>query len=123
MGFAAKLLWKASKFGPDLRVSGDDRSRLAIALEPEIGVRQRRRIEIARGIGRGFDVGQSVPGFDDIARDRAVNRAGIQVRQAVMRRNPPRERAFSGRRRPVNRNNHQPFAPSSESRDARCVHH
>ena len=53
LGICRETPLEGEQLGPDLGVGRNNRSRLSGAFEPETRVRERRRIEIARGFGRG----------------------------------------------------------------------
>ena len=79
-----------------------------------------RRIERPRGGNRGGGVVGPMPAVEHGLGHRAIEQAGVEMAQPVMRREPLAERALAGRRRPVDRDDHaDESAPSARISSAK----
>ena len=67
------------------------------------------RIERARGRDRALLVVERLSGIEQRLGDRAIDQPGIEMAQPEMRREPLAERAFAGRRRSVDGDDHARF--------------
>ena len=67
------------------------------------------RIERMRRRDRVLPVVERPPCIEQRLRDRAINQPGVEMAQTEMLREPPAERAFAGRRRSVDGDDHARF--------------
>ena len=96
-----KPRWKSSSAARTAGIDGH-RGRRRVRRRPaQVGARQiRRRQRPRRRRGRGR-IGRIAARIQHAPADRAVQQAGVEMRQAEMRGEPPRQRALAGRGRPV----------------------
>ena len=82
------------------------------AWDLERGLVEARRIERLGGGDRGGYIVRTASGIEQRFGHRAVDQPGIEMAQAVMRRQPLAERAFARCRRSIDGDDHDKSAPS-----------
>ena len=109
---------------------GDDRGGIPHLASAQALVLEALEVELTRDDRRGLDLGEGAAVVEERAGDRSVEKPGVEMRQAVMRGKPFRERSLPGRRRSVDGDDHLggpdpgPKRPHQrhEGREARLDH-
>ncbi len=96
---------------PHRRMGGNDRGRLARLAGAQRLAGEVGHVEIF-GDGRGdLDIVEREAAVEHDAADTAIEQAGVEMRQAEMRGEPPGDGALARGRRSVDRDDHEKSAP------------
>src|SRR5262245_60477985 len=86
---------------------GHKRGRFTEARFPEAWVAERGGVERPGASERGREIDRILSTRQGVARDGAVERAGVEISESVMLGDALGDRALAGRRRPVDRDDHR----------------
>src|SRR5262245_28713323 len=86
---------------------GHKRGRFTEARFPEAWVAERGWVERPGASERGREIDRILSTRQGVARDGAVERAGVEISEPVMPGDALGDRALAGRRRPVDRDDHR----------------